>query len=852
MAAPLPKQIPARPTSYRNGNGPTLRIPARLPISRIITLADVPEKIKPYVFHGVELNYRSDAEWVPGTCPLCYKDSHFYVKKETGQFKCQRCNADGNAYTFLDLLWQHCSQNGNANRLNALADNRGVSVESLEALDVVFNQTTQEFIVPGHNTKGVIANLYRCVVSEVDGKQRIRMMPTPGCKIQPMGINHLRQYQDSYKTIWLTEGLWDAAALFDTLQAEGSSDEGLVAAPSAGNVQADWFQWFTGKRLRIAFDNDHPKLFPDDHDKAGELMMNRGQPVRPGWDGMTRVAKLLNNASKQPASVEILHWNKDGGHNPELPDGYDLRDHLTGLIPPAELPGMVLPGVDGLRAMMAPTTLSSPQKNEAPQASTVKPIPCTSFEELMGHYEQAFHMTQTIRDTVAVMLAVILSTESEPINHLWLRVIGPPGSLKSTLAEAVSAAREYVNPKSVLTGFHSGFIDPSGDGQSSSLIPQFNKRTAVIKDADTLSNSPNRDQILRELRDMYDGTSRSTYRNRTGDEFEDIRISFILCGTDDLRNLNRTFLGERFIDCEIVSRGEDTAPYLSRVVDSTYDALVAGFKNADAPEDSEEQHSPTFIKSVTYGFIDYLKKNYKSWPPPRASQNAKELFKAMGRLVAKIRARSSKDADVSYRPRTELGTRPGAQFTKLAFFLALVLQKDEIDDEVIRIDRKVAHDTCVSFNFDIVEQLAAAGEEGMYFRQLVHTIPTSETQLRRIIGEMHEFGLVQKKSVANNSGQRGRDAHVWMLSAEMLELWHTVFGSPAIAGPCSYCGAADHWRPDCPKIPQDHPEVLKRTPPAGSGLALNGSVPNGHKIKNTAPKPNAKGRSNARAKSQGR
>lgn len=768
-----------------------------------VSLANVPEKLKPYFFHGVELDYRN-REWSVGTCPFCQKDSHFYVKVEDGRFKCQRCNIDGNVYSFLAQLYSLSSAATPPSLLENLAEDRGVSPESLAAFEIVKSVSTGEFIIPGYNSKRVITNIFRISPYEADGKLKWRIMSTPGCKVTPYGMQEFWS-QPPKNRILVTEGLWDGCALWDALRSHRQdgktgkliktsdakasmySSIGILCIPSAGNFQSEWFEYLQGTRTDLLMDNDHPKLFPADHEKAGQVMMQRGKPVRPGWDGMERIVKLANNSSKQPKQLFMIFWNPEGGHNPELPDGYDIRDHLalgSNLSETYPTARMVPHSLSGLFAMLQPAKLSSPTKEE-PAVPTVKPIERTSFDELISDYEATFHITQNIRDTLAVMMAVILSTEAEPINHLWLRVIGPPGSLKSTLAEAVSAAREYVNPKSVLTGFHSGFVDPTSD-KTASLIPQFDRKTAVIKDADTLNNSPHRDQIMRELRDLYDGTSRSAYRNKAGDEFEDIRVSFILCGTDELRNLNRTFLGERFIDCEIIDRGEDTKPYLQRVVSSTYQNLLSQWDQGNAADDNEEPHSPSFIKAVTYGFIKYLKENYKNFAPPLMDETTQKLFEAMGVFVAKVRARNRKDADINYKPRTELGTRPGAQFTKLAFFTGLVLQKPTVDHEVIRIVKKVVRDTCVSFQADIVQTLANAAnpdhpdyrDGGIDIRWLLSTIPAPETTVRRILQDMREFGVLQTRTAPNNSGQRGRDRHVWELTPHMLELYNIVFAEP--------------------------------------------------------------------------
>lgn len=796
----------------------------------IVPLANVPKALKPYHFHGVELDYRDNPEWAPGSCPFCLKDSHFFVKVEDGRFKCQRCDAEGNTYTFLEMLFQRSLELTKDSDLAPLAKDRKVSVASLRAFEVVKSCTTGEFILPGYNTKKVLTNLYRCIPRQDEtGKYRWQIISTPECKVTPYGLKELWS-QPSKPTIFVNEGLWDGCATYDALinttnspggvttrskspsAAKGTStpsttksqyspnysNTGILCAPAAGNFSSEWFLYCEDKDTLLLFDNDHPKLYPADHEKAGELIVQRGKPVCPGWDGMQRIIKLAATSSRKPRSLKTIQWHPDESYNHELPDGYDMRDHLTAHAAyvagdnhqqPAPA-GMVPPGLAGVLLMMVDAVISSSPTKEAAKSSA-KPIERTTFDELCDDYSKVYHMTQNIRDTLSIMLAVILSTESESINHLWLRVIGPPGSLKSTLAEAVSCAREWVNPKSVITGFHSGFLDPSGNGESASLIPVFNNKTVVMKDADTLSNSPVRDQILRELRDLYDGTSRSAYRNKTGDEFENIRMSFILCGTDELRSLNRTFLGERFLDCEIVNRGEDTSLYLKRAINNTYESLLAGFSPANSQEASANgnplETSPDFIKAVTYGFIKFLKENYKSFRPPHMDEKTKEHLEGMGQLVARIRARLKDDKDANYKPRTEFGTRLGSQFTKLAFFVALVLQRDHIDEEVIRIVLKVVRDTCVSFQYDIVEQIALSMNAaaisqnplggGVELNRIVSTIASTETTVRRMMSAMLEFKVLQRRAVANNSGQRGRDRHVWELTPDMLKLWNDVFNS---------------------------------------------------------------------------
>src|SRR5690606_14950694 len=92
-----------------------------------------------------------------------------------------------------------------------------------------------------------------------------------------------------------------------------------------------------------------------------------------------------------------------------------------------------------------------------------------------------------------------------------------------------------------------------GSGEDYSLISKLGGKTLVVKDGDTLLQSPNLGQILSEARDLYDTVSRSSYRTKQGGrDYQGVRMTFILCGTSSLRKIDSSELGERFLDCVIM------------------------------------------------------------------------------------------------------------------------------------------------------------------------------------------------------------------------------------------------------------------------------------------------------------
>ena len=52
---------------------------------------DVPEKLRPYTFHGVELDWHGKEDAI-GDCPFCGRERKFRVNVKTGLFRCLVCS----------------------------------------------------------------------------------------------------------------------------------------------------------------------------------------------------------------------------------------------------------------------------------------------------------------------------------------------------------------------------------------------------------------------------------------------------------------------------------------------------------------------------------------------------------------------------------------------------------------------------------------------------------------------------------------------------------------------------------------------------------------------------------------
>src|ERR1044072_9236664 len=107
---------------------------------------------------------------------------------------------------------------------------------------------------------------------------------------------------------------------------------------------------------------------------------------------------------------------------------------------------------------VSPSTNETVEQEEQPD---IIPIHCGSFEDqrrnIFATHEDELKLeyAQEIKYTLATMQAVILSTTTTG-GQLGLRVLGPPGSVKSTLSESLSCCRQLVYPCSKFTGIVSG------------------------------------------------------------------------------------------------------------------------------------------------------------------------------------------------------------------------------------------------------------------------------------------------------------------------------------------------------------------------------------------------------------
>lgn len=730
-----------------------------------------PQHLRPYLFHGVVFGKQSGKEH-QGNCVFCGGEK-FFLNEESGQWKCFNCSAGspkggGNLDWFLVAL--HAESDKLTNDYEELAANRKLlCVDTLMHWQVSRSIATGDWLVPGYRTDNRrLSQLYR-YVKDAAGKRRLLPTPTLG-----HGLHGVNLYDPSRPVVYICEGPWDAIALWETLRSAKEDGEGglaftasehssllakasVLAVPGCSTFDASWLRLLEGKDVVMLYDSDHPKVHP-----------KTGQPIQPaGHAGLKRAVGIMATAETPPRGVSYLHWG-DEGYDPDLPSGHDVRDALTrGATPPerVRLLADLLRRVRPVPAQWAGGT----RKGAARGRVELEPLRCESIKVLRAAWRRAMEWTPGLDRALLCMLATAAAVKS-PGDQLWMKVVSPPSGGKTSLCEALAVARQYVKSLSVIRGFHSGFQTDRNGSEDCSLLNQLRDKCLVTKDGDTLLQSPNLPQILAEARDIYDRNSRTHYRNKMSREYDNVNMSWLLCGTGSLRALDSSELGERFLDCVIMERID------TELETRINQRKIRQLKQLFASEPSVNDHgadSPEMVKAkrLTGGYIIHLRDNMRELlGRVRMPDEFDSHIEGLGQFVSYIRARPSlkQTEDVS----RELSARLVGQFVKLAFCLAVVMDRETVDEDVYEHCRKVAVDTARGHTLEVVRFLyRERGKGGMAMHNLVTgpLEPLGEAAATRYVKFLRKLEVLSRRTDPTD-----RYSKRYVLSSEVNRLYEEI------------------------------------------------------------------------------
>jgi len=701
----------------------------------------VKDTLRPYLFHGVDLNYEEDGNQATSECPFCGAEK-FSVKIATSEFRCWSCDVVGNAKTFMTQLYDHSDRN--TNDYEELARDRGLGSETLMHWGVARSIVSGNWLVPGYSAGRELSQVYKYT----EGKKRL-LLPTPTFG---HGLHGLNWYNLDCEVVYLCEGPWDAMALWQALGKTKETQNGMIptanreasmlsgacvlAVPGCDVFSDTWLPLFRGRSVCVMFDSDHPR----EHPKTGKF----GEAA--GFRATKKLVSRLRGADVPPSDTWYLRWGSQG-YDPERPSGTDVRDVLRD--------GKV-ESLAGLLSMVEKAPAEWGKKSSsAEKGAEMECIPCQSYRRLVTAWKMALKWTDGLDHALVIMLASVASVKTVG-DQLWIKVIGPAACGKSTLCEALSVNKEYIVAKSTIRGFHSGFRIDGGSEEDHSLASKLYDKTLITKDGDALLQSPNLPMILSEARDLYDCTSRTHYRNSVSKDYEGVRFTWLLCGTSSLRSIDQSELGERFLDCVIMEK-IDTE--LENEVLWRVGNRAARNLSIEADKDTKRYHDPELDKAMqlTGGYVDHLRRHVAgAMVILETPEWAIKQCILLGKFVAYMRARPSfRQEETAER---EFGARLVSQLVRLAGCVAFALNRTKVDGIVMARVKRVAMDTARGQTLLIALHLHRAGRDGSEFQALRLGVAGTEHNTKSLLRFLRKISVVEQFT-SEQRGLKGRQKY---------------------------------------------------------------------------------------------
>ena len=711
----------------------------------------VPEGLRLFKFHGLELRGDLSREEVLSDCPFCDRQGKFAINKKTTKWNClsASCGLKGNNYEFVRTLYQEASKLKQDYR--DLSKNRGLEPDTLKTWGVVRSPINGAWLIPGYNYDKKLVQLYKYARTD----KGMAVIPGPGLSGLVMFGSQL--YNEKKPMVYLCEGYWDGLRLYEVLRNHREMDgqyiedrkgnllrnANVLAVPGCGSFKDTWSYAFRGKMVYIVFDNDHPK---------------NGKPSS-AYSGLKRTVGILQGSRYQPNSIEYFKWG-DKGYDKRLPHGYDLRDYMKG----KQLNGRLEKYFNSFEPI--PDDWVDSDNKKSAKKDKIFPVKCEKWLIVKNAWRRALKWSDGLDVALSVMLASLASVEvvGDPI---WFKILGPPSSAKSTLCEAVTVNKKYVIAKSKIKGFYSGYQTDKHGKNDYSLVSKLYGMGLVTKDGDTLLQESDLPNILGEARDLFDGVSRSSYKNKMSKEYEGLRFVWILCGTSSLRLIDESELGQRFLDCVIMETIERSA---EREVQMSI--IEREDINSSLPEGSSIQ-DPNQVKAfqLTAGYVSFLRENiHRLMTGKRLSRGTYEKILNWASFIAHLRARPSKKQDEEVT--REFSGRLSSQLTKLTKCLGVVMNRQQLDDpEVLRRVRKVVLDSSRGNTLKIVNYVYGRGYEGAETRAVGLEIGLTETKVRALLNFLKRIDVLRQVTV-KVKGLNKRPK--WKLNSEFERIYKFV------------------------------------------------------------------------------
>jgi len=678
---------------------------------------EIPNNLKPFVRFGFDYD---ETKLTPtgyyGSCLFCGKYDHMYISADTGMWRCVKCNFHGNKYTFIQMmydLWLEEREEGKQDKeLQDLAKDRKLPVEALTEAGIVYSG--EDFVIPVFNIQGKLVNFrtYDLYGPIPRGKKKHLLMGVATFPAQLYGVEVLAEKGRLKEIIYIVEGEWDTIALRWLLKQEGRS--GIVlGVPGADSWKSEWSEYVDNRHIVICLDQ--------------------------GTAGQRGTENIYRRNFDKANLIEYINWPVD------LPDGYDVRDHVTNDLTMADMDKMI--EVYVCQADRDKEHLRVAKKREL----TDKTRP--TWFDVKSVFTKYLHMSDDLWNALRIVFATVITTQI-PDDPLWMHIVGPAGCGKTSIVMSAAGcsdviARSTLSPNMLVSGFQ-GTNDPS-------LLAILNGKCLFVKDATEILTMSRDDKVtvFSTLRGAYDGTVARTYGNGVRREYK-VHCNIVFAVTGAIYGEPSASLGSRFLMYHIKKTRE------TKNVNSRAAARMAIRSVGKGTQINHE------LNDIVTKFLDVVvtPEDY-----PLLPESMEDRIIGLGEVLAILRAEvdrdERRDRKLKFRPESEEATRICKQLTKLAMGLALIDDVSEVNEDHLKIITRVALDSCVGFNLEAITSLIE--KPGQTITELCESCNLPRTTMQDQVEDLYELGAL-KISKAKLNGP-GRRPHTYYVTEMLKDMW---------------------------------------------------------------------------------
>lgn len=711
------------------------------------------------IFQAFGEEFREKGNRLEADCPNCGKENRLSVSKEPveGHYpcRCAACNWSGNTISLMKVLYEAIPAASTTekdwNRLSARRNGLDPYIPQIDGAKLL---PSKRWCFPSYvSERSAVLAFWDERPRMENGKPAYKADGSPKSQPVMFPADHFGYWEfgsvASASAVVITEGYWDGWAAkqlletdpmaFDRIFGEDLGEIAVLAIPGVHSFKREWRKYLKGKIALFSFDDDKP-------DKLGRVAAD---------DGFKKTALMIAPYAR---AMYRLHWPtfKDSlklysPRTTRLEETKDLNDCFGSDWEPDQV-------LDAWSKSFQPASIEP----------TADSIQCDTLKEFLEYLRRYITTTPHSERTAVLCLAIVASSWYPDQNPLWAFLYGPTGIGKTTLLDVLKKS-EFVHCEDAFraSAFVSGYRPAPGE-EKTSLFEKVVGKCMIVGEW-TVNMTASADEQARTngvLRRLYEGEFSQTYGN--GVEVKhDGRFGMICAVTDAIKTRKTAHLGERFFRIDLhgtlfdnVEEDPDDEPEIEHI--------LRAIRNTSAgPEWTVAKKS---VQLAAASYLLYLHEKFREEPVVPDSFHRRIAYIAQITETLRHHVERNEHDDVDETQRSGIGSRVATQFTRLMAAVAMVLDKDEPDEECWEYIQRVATDSMSSQPFKVCRLLYGGGRRPWLDTYAICdylqvTRPTATKLLRNML----EIKIVQKKGKVNKSGAHIADE--WALTEKFGNFW---------------------------------------------------------------------------------